>query len=123
MLQIPRKNGIISDGERRPAPPARSSDKEVCLITISKNRGKVNRRENLNEIMRIKTLRVKNFRNYAEEEFSFGDGLNDISMFRAAGHSVCLANGSVNARENADEIAPSNDEDGLACWIEANLFH
>ncbi len=54
---------------------------------------------------------------------AFGDYDNDISMFRAAGHSVCLANGSSNAMENADEIAPSNDEDGLACWIEANLFH
>ena len=68
------------------APPLpRASVKEVCLITISKNRGKVNRRENLNEIMRIKTLRVKNFRNYAEEEFSFGDGLNVIRGANAQG--------------------------------------
>lgn len=56
------------------------------------------------------------------DSLAFGDWDNDISMFQAAGHAVCMANGSASARAQADEIAPSNDEDGLAVWIEDNLI-
>lgn len=52
---------------------------------------------------------------------SFSDWDNDIPMFRAAGWSVCLSNGSPAAKAAAGETAPSNDDDGLAVWLEERL--
>lgn len=56
------------------------------------------------------------------QAIAFGDWDNDISMFLASGHSVCMANGSDKAKAKADEITASNDEDGLAKWIEEHLI-
>ena len=53
---------------------------------------------------------------------AIGDWDNDIPMFRAAGRSVCLSNGSPAALAAAGERAASNDEDGLALWLEENLI-
>jgi Cof subfamily protein (haloacid dehalogenase superfamily) len=46
-----------------------------------------------------------------------GDSLNDLSMFQVAGISVAMGNASEEVRKNADLIAPTNDEDGLAWAI------
>ena len=53
---------------------------------------------------------------------AFGDWDNDISMFDAAGWAVCMSNGSDCAKAHADEIALSNDDDGLAIWVETHLI-
>lgn len=53
---------------------------------------------------------------------AFGDWDNDISMFDAAGWAVCMSNGSACAKAHADEIALSNDDDGLAIWVETHLI-
>ena len=47
---------------------------------------------------------------------AFGDGFNDISMIRCAGAGVAMGNANEMAKEAADIIAPSNDEDGVA-WV------
>ena len=39
--------------------------------------------------MRIKTLRLKNFRNYAEAEISFADGVTVLSGANAQGKTNC----------------------------------
>lgn len=57
-----------------------------------------------------------------EDTIAFGDYDNDIPMFKASGLGVCLANGSENAKSVADTIALSNDEDGLARWIDENIL-
>ena len=56
-----------------------------------------------------------------EEVMAFGDGQNDVSMIRAAGTGVCMANGCPEARQAADRIAPPNTEDGVAGVIEEYL--
>ena len=56
-----------------------------------------------------------------EEVMAFGDGQNDVSMIRAAGTGVCMANGCPEARQAADRIAPPNTEDGVAVVIEEYL--
>lgn len=50
---------------------------------------------------------------------AFGDGLNDISMIRAAGFSVAMGNAIDELKREADRIAPGNDEDGVAQVLEA----
>lgn len=53
---------------------------------------------------------------------AIGDGLNDLPMLRYAGHSVAMANGSEKVKEAADYVTTSNDEDGVAKYIEENLL-
>ncbi|NLN83941.1 MAG: HAD family phosphatase [Firmicutes bacterium] len=49
-----------------------------------------------------------------EEIMVIGDGGNDIDMFKAAGFSVCMANGQELAKEHAHYVGKSNQEDGVA---------
>ena len=53
-----------------------------------------------------------------EETMAFGDGENDLSMLKAAGIGIAMANGIEAAKEAADEITLTNDEDGVAAAIE-----
>ena len=52
-----------------------------------------------------------------EQTIAFGDGLNDLSMIQEAGIGVAMANACSEVKEQADWIAPSCDEDGVACGI------
>jgi Cof subfamily protein (haloacid dehalogenase superfamily) len=52
---------------------------------------------------------------------AFGDALNDVEMLRWAGHGVAMAAASDVVREAADEVARSNDDDGVARVIERVL--
>ena len=53
---------------------------------------------------------------------AFGNGENDISMLRAAGTGIAVANAEAAVKAVADEICASNEEDGVARWIEAHLL-
>jgi len=48
--------------------------------------------------------------------------LNDIGLYEAAGCRVAVANAHPVLREMADRIVASNDEDGVACDVERELF-
>jgi hypothetical protein len=52
---------------------------------------------------------------------AFGDEYNDHEMLRFAGHGVVMANANEHTRALADEIAPSNSDDGVAVVIERLL--
>lgn len=52
----------------------------------------------------------------------FGDHVNDYSMFEACGYKVAMQNGMDELKEKADFIAESNDEDGVAKFIEKNIL-
>ncbi len=52
-----------------------------------------------------------------EEVICIGDSLNDIAMIEYAGLGVAMGNGSIEAKQSADIIAPSNDDDGVAYII------
>lgn len=53
---------------------------------------------------------------------AFGDGLNDLSMLKAAGIGVAMANAVPEAMEAADWITLSCDEDGVAHGINKYCF-
>lgn len=57
-----------------------------------------------------------------EQTIAFGDGLNDLSMLKEAGIGVAMANACNEAKEIADWIAPSCDEDGVAGGIDKFCF-
>lgn len=52
------------------------------------------------------------------QTMAFGDSFNDIPMIKAAGVGVCMANGNNETKTEADLVAPSCDEDGVAAIIE-----
>lgn len=55
----------------------------------------------------------------AKEEIAvFGDNLNDLEMFRAAGIRVAMDNGEPELKEKADIIAPSCEDAGVAQVLE-----
>ena len=47
-----------------------------------------------------------------------GDSENDLSIFREAGLSIAMRNAPADIRAEADWIAPSNDEEGVAWAVE-----
>lgn len=57
-----------------------------------------------------------------EETMSFGDGSNDLSMIRAAGIGVAMANAEEPLKAAADYVTAANDEDGVARAIEKFCF-
>ncbi len=50
----------------------------------------------------------------------FGDGKNDIDMFLMADESYAVQNADDELKKCADAIIPSNDNDGVAKWLERN---
>jgi len=57
------------------------------------------------------------------ETVAFGDDLNDIDMLECAGTGVAMGNALNEVKQAADDICKTNDEDGLAIWIEENILH
>ncbi len=53
---------------------------------------------------------------------AFGDDYNDLDMLTFADQAIVVANASMAIQEVANEVCPSNDEDGVAKWIEKNLL-
>ncbi|MBF6135994.1 Cof-type HAD-IIB family hydrolase [Nocardia otitidiscaviarum] len=49
---------------------------------------------------------------------AFGDMPNDVPMLRLAGHGVAMANAHQEAKEAANEVAATNNEDGVARILE-----
>jgi HAD superfamily hydrolase (TIGR01484 family) len=57
----------------------------------------------------------------AEDVVAFGDMPNDLPMLRFAGLGVAVANAHPEVLAEANEVAPSNDDDGVARTIERLL--
>lgn len=51
---------------------------------------------------------------------SFGDAINDIPMFRVSDECYAVRNGVEELKQLATGIIESNDEDGVARWLEKN---
>ncbi len=56
-----------------------------------------------------------------DQTMAFGDGLNDLTMLKAAGCGVAMANGHADVKAAADRIAEDCDADGVAKVIEELL--
>ena len=56
-----------------------------------------------------------------ENTIAIGNDKNDISMFEVAGLSVAVDNASDDIKSKVDYITLSNDEDGVAVFLEEIL--
>ena len=57
-----------------------------------------------------------------EETVAFGDAENDIPMLKTAGIGVAMGNATAPVKTAADAITASNNDDGIALWLEKNLL-
>jgi Cof subfamily protein (haloacid dehalogenase superfamily) len=53
---------------------------------------------------------------------AFGDDYNDVEMLRECGVGVAVANAIGEAKAAADYICDTNDNDGVAKWLEENVL-
>jgi Cof subfamily protein (haloacid dehalogenase superfamily) len=53
-----------------------------------------------------------------EQVMVFGDNLNDLGMFEVTGKRIAVSNARAELKEKADLIIASNDEDGVAHFIQ-----
>lgn len=52
----------------------------------------------------------------------FGDDIIDIDMFRAGGYGVAVSNSNPRLLTIADEVCASNNDDGVASWLQNELL-
>lgn len=52
---------------------------------------------------------------------SFGDDFSDIGMLKLCGTGIAMENAIPQVKQIADQVTLSNDQDGVAVWLEKNL--
>lgn len=77
--------------------------------------------ENAGKIQAIREL-TKSLDISFSEIVSFGDDTNDMEMLRICGTGVAVSNAVTDVKAIADCVTLSNDEDGVADWIEKNIL-
>lgn len=58
-----------------------------------------------------------------DEVMALGDERNDISMFNFAGTAVCMGQGHEDAKQAADFVTASNDDDGISKAFDKFIFN
>jgi len=58
----------------------------------------------------------------SSEIAAFGDDFNDIGMLTLCGKGIAMENAIAEVKQAADEVCASNENDGVAKWIEENLL-
>lgn len=92
------------------------SDKYISVITFTNTVEFVD--SHVNKGLGVDVFLEKHPDIKREEILAFGDRENDIDMFKASGHSVCLLNGSEAAKAAADEITEFDvDNDGVGNYL------
>ena len=74
--------------------------------------GKLNALEKIAEIEKIPLDRVT----------SFGDDINDLEMIKHCGTGIAMSNAAQEVKNAAKFICESNNDDGVAKWIEKNIL-
>lgn len=57
-----------------------------------------------------------------DEIVSFGDDINDIDLLEYSGIGIAMGNALCEVKTAADHICDTNENDGIAKWLEANLL-
>ena len=57
-----------------------------------------------------------------EELLAFGDSLNDVSMLEAAGTGIAMGNAREDVKAMGFAVCSTNEEDGVARYIEEHIL-
>lgn len=76
---------------------------------------------NVNKGKAILSL-LQQFNQSSENIYCFGDGENDIEMFKVCGFPIAMENGFDSLKQYAKDITKSNLEDGVAYYVENYLL-
>lgn len=57
-----------------------------------------------------------------KDTLAFGDEINDETMIEMAGIGIAMANASDYIKNLADDICPTNDDDGISLYLEENIL-
>lgn len=79
-------------------------------------------RINASKASAIKTL-TSHYDIPLEQVVAFGDDQNDMEMLQTCGIGVAMENSIIELKMHADYICSSNENDGVAKWIEENLIN
>lgn len=58
----------------------------------------------------------------ADQLIAFGDNLNDVPLFEMADQACAVANAVPQLLHIASEVIPSNDDEGVADWLEYHIL-
>ena len=71
----------------------------------------------------MRRVQAKEFESLRQEQVvAFGDAPNDLPTLRWAGLGIAVANAHPAVLAEADDVAPSNEDDGVAVLLERLLF-
>lgn len=84
-----------------------TSDRTISFDIIPENVSKGNA---MRDVMRTYNIQK-------EEVIAFGDAENDIPMFECSGFNVAMGNAKDNIKEMCNAVTLSNDEDGVAEYL------
>ncbi|MDE6743750.1 MAG: Cof-type HAD-IIB family hydrolase [Lachnospiraceae bacterium] len=110
---------------------AELSDSNIALKIANKNRCRLQsyRGENWYAFLPEKSGKIQAIHELAKslnislsDIVSFGDDINDMEMLQICGTGVAVSNAVEDVKVVADCVALSNDEDGVADWIEKNIL-
>jgi Cof subfamily protein (haloacid dehalogenase superfamily) len=86
-------------------------------------------RDGLAQIMHVEARKARAIEALAKhwgielaDVLSFGDDLNDIDMLRECGIGIAMGDAVEEAKDAANLVCESNDDDGIARWIAANVL-
>lgn len=79
---------------------------------------------NPNGINKLKTLELPcdDLKTIPNKVIFFGDGENDLPIIKGVGLGIAMKNAENIVKENADDITPSNDKEGVANYLEKYLI-
>ncbi|MDO4318827.1 MAG: Cof-type HAD-IIB family hydrolase [Lachnospiraceae bacterium] len=106
-------------------------DNETAIEIAEKNHCRLQsyRGENLYAFLPEKSGKIQAIRELTKaldvslnDTVSFGDDRNDMEMLQICGIGVAVSNAVSEVKAVADCVALSNDEDGVADWIEKNIL-
>jgi 5-amino-6-(5-phospho-D-ribitylamino)uracil phosphatase len=86
-------------------------ERQLCLM-MHRNASKLNGIHSL----------CRHWQMSLDEVIAFGDDHNDLEMIRACGTGVAMANGIPEVHQAADHVTLSNNEEGVADWIQKKVW-
>jgi len=65
---------------------------------------------------------AKHFNIPISDIVAFGDDYNDVEMLRECGNGVAVSNAIDEAKSVANQMCDTNENDGVAKWLEENVL-